>query len=100
MGQRLSGGKQAVDPAFRRHALHDRQRHRDTRRRPDERAVAWTSPARPALSGTKSGGLTMGVTYIPVARVGELLAGAMEVVDIGGSMVMWAYVEGHDFALL
>src|SRR5215467_6118772 len=98
MGQRLSGGKQAVDPAFRRHALHDRQRYRDTRRRPDERAVAGTGPARPALSGTKSGGLTMGVTYIPVARVGELAAGAMKEVDLGGRKVLLAFVEGQYFA--
>src|SRR4030095_571294 len=98
MGQRLSGGKQAVDPAFRRHALYDRQRHSDTRRRPDERRVAGPSPSWSALSGTKSGGLTMGVTYIPVARVGELAVGAMKEVDLGGRQVLLAFVEGKYFA--
>ena len=31
----------------------------------------------------------MGVSYIPVARVGELAAGAMKEVDLGGRQVFW-----------
>ncbi len=40
----------------------------------------------------------MGVTYIPVARVGELAAGAMKEVDLGGRQVLLAFVEGKYFA--
>jgi hypothetical protein len=34
----------------------------------------------------------MGVTYIPVARVGELVVGAMKEVDLGGRQVLLAFV--------
>ena len=37
-------------------------------------------------------------TYIPVARVGELVAGAMKEVDLGGRQVLLAFVEGKYFA--
>ena len=40
----------------------------------------------------------MGVTYVPVARVGELAAGAMKEVDLGGRQVLLALVEGKYFA--
>ena len=40
----------------------------------------------------------MGVSYIPVARVGELSAGAMKEVDLGGRQVLLAFVEGKYFA--
>ena len=40
----------------------------------------------------------MGVTYVPVARVGELAAGAMKEVDLGGRQVLLAFVEGKYFA--
>lgn len=40
----------------------------------------------------------MGITYIPVARVGELAAGAMKEVDLGGRQVLLANVEGAYFA--
>lgn len=36
----------------------------------------------------------MGVTYIPVARVGELTAGALKEVDLGGRQVLLTLVEG------
>ena len=36
----------------------------------------------------------MGVTYIPIARVGELAPGAMKEVDLGGRQVLVALVEG------
>lgn len=40
----------------------------------------------------------MGVTYIPVARAGELAAGAMKEIDLGGRPVLVAFVEGRYFA--
>ena len=40
----------------------------------------------------------MGVSYIPVARVGELSPGAMKEVDLGGRQVLLAFVEGKYFA--
>lgn len=40
----------------------------------------------------------MGISYIPVARVGELAPGAMKEVDLGGRQVLLALVEGEYFA--
>lgn len=40
----------------------------------------------------------MGVSYIPVARVGELAPGAMKEVDLGGRQVLLVLVEGKYFA--
>lgn len=40
----------------------------------------------------------MGVSYIPVARIGELNAGAMKEVDLGGRQVLLAFVEGKYYA--
>jgi nitrite reductase/ring-hydroxylating ferredoxin subunit len=40
----------------------------------------------------------MGVAYIPVARVGELLPGAVKSADLGGRRVLVANVEGEYFA--
>jgi nitrite reductase/ring-hydroxylating ferredoxin subunit len=40
----------------------------------------------------------MGVTFIPVARVGELSAGSMKEVDLGGRQVLLTFVEGKYFA--
>jgi nitrite reductase/ring-hydroxylating ferredoxin subunit len=40
----------------------------------------------------------MGVSYIPVARVGELSSGAMKEVDLGGRQILVAFVEGSYFA--
>jgi nitrite reductase/ring-hydroxylating ferredoxin subunit len=40
----------------------------------------------------------MGVSYIPVARIGELSAGAMKEVDLGGRQVLVAFVEGKYYA--
>lgn len=40
----------------------------------------------------------MGVTYIPVARAGELAPGAMKEIDLGGRQVLLAFVEGKYFA--
>jgi nitrite reductase/ring-hydroxylating ferredoxin subunit len=40
----------------------------------------------------------MGVTYIPVARVGELATGGMKEIDLGGRQVLLAFVEGKYFA--
>ena len=40
----------------------------------------------------------MGVSYIPVARAGELTPGAMKEVDLGGRQVLLAFVEGKYFA--
>ena len=40
----------------------------------------------------------MGVSYIPVARVGELTPGAMKEVDLGGRQILVALVEGSYFA--
>lgn len=39
----------------------------------------------------------MGISYIPVARVGELTPGAMKEVDLGGRQVLLALVEGKYF---
>lgn len=39
----------------------------------------------------------MGVSYIPVARVGELTPGSMKEVDLGGRQVLLALVEGKYF---
>jgi nitrite reductase/ring-hydroxylating ferredoxin subunit len=40
----------------------------------------------------------MGVSYIPVARVGELSPGAMKEIDLGGRQVLLAFAEGQYFA--
>jgi len=40
----------------------------------------------------------MGVSYIPVARIGELGPGAMKEVDLGGRQVLVAFVEGKYYA--
>lgn len=40
----------------------------------------------------------MGVSYVPVARVGELTPGATKEVDLGGRQVLLAYLEGCYFA--
>lgn len=40
----------------------------------------------------------MGVSYVPVAKVGELTPGAMKAVDLGGRRVLLAYVDGRYFA--
>lgn len=40
----------------------------------------------------------MGVSYIPVARIGELTPGVMKEVDLGGRQVLLAFVEGQYFA--
>ena len=42
----------------------------------------------------------MGVSYIPVARVGELTPGAMKEVDLGGRQVLVAFVEGKYLCVL
>lgn len=39
----------------------------------------------------------MGVSYVPVARIGELPSGAMKEVDLGGRQVLLAFVEGKYF---
>ena len=36
----------------------------------------------------------MGVSYIPVARAGELTPGGIKEVDLGGRQVLLAFVEG------
>ena len=40
----------------------------------------------------------MGISYIPVARVGELEPGGMKELDLGGRQVLLAFVEGRYFA--
>jgi len=40
----------------------------------------------------------MGVSYIPVARIGELTPGAMKEVDLGGRQVLLAFAEGKYYA--
>jgi nitrite reductase/ring-hydroxylating ferredoxin subunit len=40
----------------------------------------------------------MGMSYIPVARAGELAAGAMKEVDLGGRAVLVTQVAGEYFA--
>ncbi len=40
----------------------------------------------------------MGVSYVPVARAGELNAGAMKEVDLGGRAVLVTRVDGRYFA--
>jgi nitrite reductase/ring-hydroxylating ferredoxin subunit len=40
----------------------------------------------------------MGVSYIPVARVGDLMPGVMKEVDLGGRQVLLTLVEGKYFA--
>jgi len=40
----------------------------------------------------------MGVSYIPVARAGELAAGSMKEIDLGGRQALLAFVEGQYFA--
>ena len=39
----------------------------------------------------------MGVSFIPVARIGELVPGAMKEVDLGGRQVILAFVEDKYF---
>jgi len=40
----------------------------------------------------------MGVSYVPVARVGEITPGGMKEVELGGRQVLVAFVEGRYFA--
>lgn len=40
----------------------------------------------------------MGISYIPVAGVAELPAGALKEVDLGGRQVLLAFVDGKYFA--
>jgi len=40
----------------------------------------------------------MGISYIPVARIGEVATGAMKEVDLGGRQVLLANVDGEYFA--
>ena len=40
----------------------------------------------------------MGISYIPVARPGELTPGSMKEVDLGGRQILVAFVEGSYFA--
>lgn len=40
----------------------------------------------------------MGVSYIPVARAGELAPGAMKEIDLGGRPALLAFVEVKYFA--
>lgn len=40
----------------------------------------------------------MGVSYVPVARAGEIAPGKMKAVELGGRRVLLAYVEGRYFA--
>jgi nitrite reductase/ring-hydroxylating ferredoxin subunit len=40
----------------------------------------------------------VGVSYIPVARVGELTPGVMKEVDLGGRQVLLTFAEGKYFA--
>jgi nitrite reductase/ring-hydroxylating ferredoxin subunit len=40
----------------------------------------------------------MGVSFIPVARVGELSPGSMKEVDLGGRQVLLTFAEGKYFA--
>jgi nitrite reductase/ring-hydroxylating ferredoxin subunit len=40
----------------------------------------------------------MGVTYLPVARAGELSPGAMKEVDLGGRQVVLTFLDGCYFA--
>lgn len=40
----------------------------------------------------------MGVSYIPVARAGELVPGSIKEVDLGGRSVLVTFVEGRYFA--
>jgi len=40
----------------------------------------------------------MGLTYIPVARAGELRSGSIKEVDLGGRPVLVAFVDGRYFA--
>jgi len=40
----------------------------------------------------------MGISYIPVARLGELTPGTMKEVDLGGRQVLLTLVEGKYFA--
>lgn len=40
----------------------------------------------------------MGVSYIPVARIGEIAAGTMKEVDLGGRQVLVTFTEGQYYA--
>ena len=40
----------------------------------------------------------MGVSFVPVAREGEIEPGAMKEVDLGGRQVLLAYFEGRYYA--
>jgi 3-phenylpropionate/trans-cinnamate dioxygenase ferredoxin subunit len=40
----------------------------------------------------------MGVSFIPVARIGELTAGAMKEVDLGGRQVLVTLIDGKYYA--
>lgn len=40
----------------------------------------------------------MGVSYIPISRVGELAPGQMKPVELGGRQLMLAHVDGKYFA--
>jgi nitrite reductase/ring-hydroxylating ferredoxin subunit len=40
----------------------------------------------------------MGVSFVPVAKVGEVAPGGMKEVDLGGRQVLLTYVDGKYFA--
>lgn len=40
----------------------------------------------------------MGVSYVPVSRLGELVPGAMKPIELGGRQLMLAHVDGRYFA--
>lgn len=40
----------------------------------------------------------MGLSYVPVARVGELLPGKMKPVELGGRQLLLAHADGRYFA--
>jgi nitrite reductase/ring-hydroxylating ferredoxin subunit len=40
----------------------------------------------------------MGVSYVPVARVGEIASGSMKEIDLGGRQALLAFIEGKYFA--
>ena len=40
----------------------------------------------------------MGISYVPVAQVGEIAAGKMKAVELGGRRLLVAHVEGRYFA--
>ena len=40
----------------------------------------------------------MGISYVPVAQVGEIAAGKMKAVELGGRRVLVAHIDGQYFA--